>query len=92
MNGPSVWTELAGGGQVGTYADGMLGTAARNILSGKITPDGLLAAMSRCWRCGNTGAEDWWREKCWHHAAALLFDHGLRISNSPPGAPTLFQK
>jgi hypothetical protein len=51
-------------------ADGVLGSAARRILRGDLPP-------ARTWACC-ADSRHGCRNMCWHEAARLLLDRGLR--------------
>jgi hypothetical protein len=60
-----------------------LGNAAYKILAGEVDPDRLDEDIERCAWCQRPGIS----RQCWHRAARVLLDNGLRPTPRPPAPP-----
>jgi hypothetical protein len=73
------------------YSPAILGNAAYKILTGEIDPDELQARIARCHWC-NVAVGGWPEPRCWHLAARLLIENGLRPGTyKRPPAPWMEQ-
>jgi hypothetical protein len=61
------------------YSDAVLGNATRKILTGKLDPDRLPDLIARCHWCNTVVGRCYGQvPTCWHMAARMLLEQGLR--------------